>query len=106
MDLQVEARGLDLVITGEFKERDLGRPWRRRRPAGPFRCRVTLPGPFDPGHAGATLAEGVLTVMLRRHTPLVGSAQSGAGRPALVMGAVNHLGRWPRGRGRGSAWRG
>ncbi len=63
-DLHVEARGLDLVITGEFKERDLGHPWRRSRPTGPFQCLVTLPGPFDPGHAEAALAEGVLTVML------------------------------------------
>ena len=63
-DLHVEARGLELVITGEFRERDLGHAWRRSRPTGPFECRVTLPGPFDPAGTEATLADGVLTVTL------------------------------------------
>ena len=41
--VHVEVRDQDLVVTGEFGNRERGHPWRRSRPAGQFECRVTLP---------------------------------------------------------------
>jgi len=63
-DVHVQMQDQDLVITGEFGERQRGHPWRRARPAGRFECRITLPGPVDADRTTATLDAGVLTVSL------------------------------------------
>lgn len=63
-DVHVQVQDQDLIVTGQFGERERGHPWRRARPAGRFECRVTLPGPVDTEHTTATLEAGVLTVTL------------------------------------------
>lgn len=63
-DVHVEVRDQDLVITGDFGDRERSHPWRRCRPAGRFDCHITLPGPVDADRASATLEAGVLTVTL------------------------------------------
>lgn len=62
-DIEVEATGRSIVVSGErtHKERE-GVLRQRRRVDGTFRYEVTLGGDFDPGAITARLANGELTV--------------------------------------------
>ncbi|MGI9612936.1 MAG: Hsp20/alpha crystallin family protein [Acidimicrobiales bacterium] len=62
-DIEVEATGRSVVITGEraHKERE-GVLRQRRRIDGTFRYEVTLGGDFEPGAITAQLVNGELTV--------------------------------------------
>ena len=66
-DIEVEATGRSVVITGEraHKERE-GVLRQRRRIDGTFRYEVTLGGDFEPGAITAQLANGELTVTVPR----------------------------------------
>jgi HSP20 family protein len=62
-DIDAEVMGNELVITGEYKERE--RPGMRRsrmRRLGRFEFRTTLSGDVDADNISAELAEGVLTL--------------------------------------------
>jgi HSP20 family protein len=62
-DITVEATGNELVITGEYKEKErVGLLRRRTRRVGRFEFRTTLPAEVDVEQISADLADGVLTV--------------------------------------------
>jgi HSP20 family protein len=62
-DVNVQVQDRELLIEGEFKERERKGTLRRSgRRTGRFEYRVVLPGDLDPGRVEATLADGVLTV--------------------------------------------
>ncbi|WP_406816729.1 Hsp20/alpha crystallin family protein [Mycobacterium sp. M23085] len=64
-DIDVELDGNELVVTGEVKERKReGLMRRRTRRIGSFEYRVTLPGDLRADDVEASLAYGVLTVMV------------------------------------------
>lgn len=68
-DIQVELREGDLIITGELKERErVGVLRRRTRRTGQFSYCVSLPGETDAEKISASLADGVLTVMVPKGT--------------------------------------
>jgi len=66
-DLNVEVRDNELRVSGEItaKERK-GILRRQMRPVGEFEHVVTLPGDVDPNQVEARLADGVLTMRLRK----------------------------------------
>ncbi len=62
-DIDVEARGRTIVISGERKEKEReGVLRQRRRVSGSFRYEVTVGGDIDAEAVSATLADGELTV--------------------------------------------
>jgi len=62
-DITVEAIGNELVITGEYKEKErVGLLRKRTRRVGQFEYRATLPAEVDVEHITADLADGMLTV--------------------------------------------
>jgi HSP20 family protein len=64
-DVSVEVSGNELVVSGEFKERQREGVMRHRtRRMGRFEYRTTLPTNVDADKITADLSEGVLTVCL------------------------------------------
>jgi HSP20 family protein len=64
-DINVEAQGSELVVSGEIKERERKGILRRRtRPVGFFELRVALPGDIDADNVEASVNDGVLTVKI------------------------------------------
>ena len=92
-DVQVELRGNELRIFGNFQDRRrTGILRRRSRQEGEFEFVIDLPGEVDADHVDATLEHGVLRVS----APKVGSSQARrievhraeeSGRPAPPAGA-------------------
>jgi HSP20 family protein len=86
-DVNVEARGNEVQISGEIKERErVGILRRRTRRTGQFELRVTLPGDADADRVDASLEDGVLSVRIpkpeqaRPRRVEVKSAGEGEGR--------------------------
>jgi len=66
-DLDIELQDNELVIQGEYKDRSReGRLRRKERRTGHFNYRVTVPGKIDRESVQANLADGVLTVTLKK----------------------------------------
>jgi HSP20 family protein len=64
-DINVEARGNEVVVSGEIKERERKGILRRRtRRTGEFELRVTIPGEAGSDKVDASLDHGVLTVRI------------------------------------------
>ncbi|MFF2202258.1 Hsp20/alpha crystallin family protein [Streptomyces sp. NPDC058145] len=62
-DIDVEANGQDLVVTGEFKEKERkGVLCHGTRRTGTFEYRLRLPGEVDAEKVTADMSAGVLTV--------------------------------------------
>lgn len=62
-DIDIEVTERELVINGEFKERERAGALRRgTRRTGRFEYRTLLPGEIDAQGVSATLSDGVLTV--------------------------------------------
>ncbi|MGE5827991.1 MAG: Hsp20/alpha crystallin family protein [Micromonosporaceae bacterium] len=62
-DIAVEVTGNELVITGEYKQRErTGMARSHTRRVGSFQHRTILPGDINATGVSADLAEGVLTV--------------------------------------------
>lgn len=62
-DIDVEANGLDLVVTGEIKEKERKGVLRRSaRRTGAFEYRLRLPGEVDTETINAQMSDGVLTI--------------------------------------------
>ncbi len=94
-DMQVEVTGNELVVSGEFKDRERtgwgAYPYRR---VGRFECLAVLPREVDPDKISAELAEGVLTVRVPK---------SDTAKPATSPRAARQV--TDPGRGwRGPAW--
>jgi HSP20 family protein len=66
-DVQLGLRDVELRIAGEVRPREhTGVLRRRTRRVGPFELIVVLPGAVEPDPVEAGLADGVLTVRLRK----------------------------------------
>jgi HSP20 family protein len=64
-DIEIEASGRRIAVTGERKERERkGKLRRRTRTVGRFYYEVTLPGDISIDAIEATLDEGVLTLRI------------------------------------------
>jgi HSP20 family protein len=64
-DINVEAQGNEVLVSGDIKERERKGILRRRtRRAGEFELRVTVPGEADGDRVDASLKHGVLTVRI------------------------------------------
>lgn len=64
-DIEVEAHGRTIVISGERKDKERSGVMRqRRRVTGTFRYEVTLPGEFDVDAIVASLDDGELSVSI------------------------------------------
>ncbi|MFJ4199732.1 Hsp20/alpha crystallin family protein [Streptomyces sviceus] len=62
-DINVEANGQELVVTGEIKEKERKGVLRRStRRTGSFEYRLRLPGEVDTEKINARISDGVLTV--------------------------------------------
>lgn len=62
-DIDVEANGQELVVTGEIKERERTGVLRRStRRTGAFEYRLRLPGEVDTEKIDARMSDGVLTI--------------------------------------------
>ena len=62
-DIDVEANGQELVVTGEIKEKERKGVLRRStRRTGSFEYRLRLPGEIDTEKIDARISDGVLTV--------------------------------------------
>ncbi|PAZ17325.1 heat-shock protein Hsp20 [Streptomyces sp. SA15] len=62
-DISIEVTDREMVISGEFKERERGGVLRRgTRRTGRFEYRTMLPGEINAEGINATLSDGVLTV--------------------------------------------
>ncbi len=62
-DIDVEASGQELVVTGEIKERERKGVLRRStRRTGAFEYRLRLPGEVDTDKINAQMSDGVLTI--------------------------------------------
>jgi HSP20 family protein len=62
-DVNIEMRGEELRISGQFQDRDRSGVMRRQnRPTGDFEYTVDLPGDIDPDRVEATYDNGVLMV--------------------------------------------
>jgi HSP20 family protein len=62
-DINVEANGQELVVTGEIKERERKGVLRRStRRIGSFEYRLRLPGELDAEKVNARMSDGVLTI--------------------------------------------
>lgn len=62
-DINVEANGQELVVTGEIKERERKGVLRRStRRTGSFEYRLRLPGEVDTEKINAQMSDGVLTI--------------------------------------------
>ena len=66
-DLTIELQDHELVIHGEYHERErTGRLRRKERRSGQFDYRVTIPGKIDPDSVEANLNDGVLTITMKK----------------------------------------
>lgn len=64
-DISVEISGNELIVSGEYKERERkGLIRSRTRRVGRFEYRTTLPTDIDADKVSADLADGVLTVRI------------------------------------------
>jgi HSP20 family protein len=89
-DVNIEMRGEELRITGQFQDRDrTGVLRRQNRPTGDFEYVVDLPSDIDPNRVEATYDNGVLTVT-------VGKARDAQPRRIEISGTQ---GRQQAGRG-------
>ncbi|RSN16937.1 heat-shock protein [Streptomyces sp. WAC 01325] len=62
-DINVEANGQELVVTGEIKEKERKGVLRRStRRTGSFEYRLRLPGEVDTEKTNAQMSDGVLTI--------------------------------------------
>ncbi|MDI9835135.1 Hsp20/alpha crystallin family protein [Streptomyces sp. KAU_LT] len=62
-DIDVEANGQELVVTGEMKEKERKGVLRRStRRTGAFEYRLRLPGEVDTDKISAKMSDGVLTI--------------------------------------------
>ncbi|MFB6636303.1 Hsp20/alpha crystallin family protein [Streptomyces chartreusis] len=62
-DINVEANGQELVVTGEIKEKERKGVLRRStRRTGSFEYRLRLPGEVDAEKVNAQMSDGVLTI--------------------------------------------
>ena len=62
-DVNIEANGREVTVTGELKVRERKGILRRRtRHVGEFEYSVTLPGDIDPENVDARMQNGVLTI--------------------------------------------
>ncbi|MFD5407029.1 Hsp20/alpha crystallin family protein [Streptomyces griseorubiginosus] len=62
-DINVEANGQELVVTGEIKEKERKGVLRRStRRTGSFEYRLRLPGEVDTEKVNARISDGVLTI--------------------------------------------
>ncbi|MEU8749759.1 Hsp20/alpha crystallin family protein [Streptomyces chartreusis] len=62
-DINVEANGQELVVTGEIKEKERKGVLRRStRRTGSFEYRLRLPGEVDAEKVNAEMSDGVLTI--------------------------------------------
>ncbi|MEV6741247.1 Hsp20/alpha crystallin family protein [Streptomyces sp. NPDC051104] len=84
-DIDVEANGQELVVTGEIKEKERKGVLRRgTRRTGAFEYRLRLPGEVDAEKVTAQMSAGVLTVTVPkaevakpRHIQITESSESG-----------------------------
>ncbi|MFF3465363.1 Hsp20/alpha crystallin family protein [Streptomyces sp. NPDC002619] len=84
-DINVEANGQELVVTGEIKEKERKGVLRRgTRRTGAFEYRLRLPGEVDAEKVTAEMSAGVLTVTVPkaevakpRHVQITESGESG-----------------------------
>jgi HSP20 family protein len=89
-DVNIEMRGEELRISGQFQQHERSGVLRRQnRPTGDFEYVVDLPSDIDPNRVEATYDNGVLTVT-------VGKAQDAQPRRIEISGSQ---GRQPPGRG-------
>ena len=66
-DLDIELQNNELLIQGQYHERSRsGRLRRQERRSGKFTYRVTVPGKIDPDSVEAGLADGVLTITMKK----------------------------------------
>lgn len=61
-DIDIQVSNGVLIVSGQIKEKDAGRPHSRMRRTGRFEYRTTLPQDVDTEKISAELADGVLTV--------------------------------------------
>jgi HSP20 family protein len=86
-DVNVEARGNEVVVSGDIKERERKGILRRRtRRTGEFELRVTVPGDADADRVDASLEHGVLTVRIpkpeQQRARRIEVQSAGDGQPA------------------------
>jgi HSP20 family protein len=83
-DIDIETSERELVISGEFKERERAGVLRRgTRRTGRFEYRAVLPGEVNAKGVSANLADGVLSGRPKRPSPATSRSPAGSDHPPL-----------------------